>query len=815
MRVRRRRLRAARAPAVLVAACSTPSRSTSPASRSLLLGAGRAAWVGAGARGVRVQRTLAARRVVEDEPLACASRARPAGCRCRPAGSTSRCWRAGALPSGRRSARSAIEATFAGAGAACSSRRASSCATRSAWPARRRRRRADEVLVLPRIEAVRVARPAGATATPRARAPLLVAAAETEIDGLRRYREGTPASRIHWPALARGAGLMERRLRADADTRPLVVLDPRAPARRTSTPRCARRRRWRCSSRARGAARCCCPATAAPHVDRPAWPAGPRRTSGSRSSTAATRPGLARRAGRSGPVVYVAARPARPPPRAGSSGRRAAGSWWCPGAAGRRAVPGRGLRGLVGAAARRAAAREAASGSRRVSAATAPAQAGAARRDARARRRGRARAGVRARWRVRRAALARCCSPAAPGRDGARRSRSALAARGATRRGCSRAGGALRRGRVALVALLALALLARRRRRELLDPRAGASWPPGIGGGSARCPACACPTAAPTSGRDRHPRSAARCSRCLAALPRSGRGARRAASRAALALRVALRDPRHRARLDARTCAARVLALLWSPFLWLAPARRRRRRRRACSPSASRWSALALAPALDRDRPVVDYEKLRCEHRAAKRPVRLGPQLRAAGLAARRPRGAARQGRGAPAYWKAENLDASTARAGRATRLATSTARLRRPTAARPRRGRRAIRVSGRQCAPTVIGRRRRSSSTLAARSRQVPARAGGTWHGPRPLHRGDAYRAASTCRGRPRPARARPARTTRDAARAITELILLARRRTGRPARRVRVDVPALRLHGPPVAPRPPSQRAETATGA
>jgi hypothetical protein len=47
------------------------------------------------------------------------------------------------------------------------------------------------------------------------------------VDGLRPYRPGTPASRIHWPALARGAGLIERRLRADGDSRPLVVLDAR------------------------------------------------------------------------------------------------------------------------------------------------------------------------------------------------------------------------------------------------------------------------------------------------------------------------------------------------------------------------------------------------------------------------------------------------------------------------------------------------------------------------------------------------------------------------------------------------------------
>ena len=53
----------------------------------------------------------------------------------------------------------------------------------------------------------------------------------TEIDGLRGYRPGTPASRIHWPALARGAGLLERRFRADAGALPVVVLDSRSEGR--------------------------------------------------------------------------------------------------------------------------------------------------------------------------------------------------------------------------------------------------------------------------------------------------------------------------------------------------------------------------------------------------------------------------------------------------------------------------------------------------------------------------------------------------------------------------------------------------------
>ena len=53
--------------------------------------------------------------------------------------------------------------------------------------------------------------------------------AAVDMDGLRPYRVGTPASRIHWPAVARGHGLIERRLQADGDSRPLVVLDARLP----------------------------------------------------------------------------------------------------------------------------------------------------------------------------------------------------------------------------------------------------------------------------------------------------------------------------------------------------------------------------------------------------------------------------------------------------------------------------------------------------------------------------------------------------------------------------------------------------------
>jgi uncharacterized protein (DUF58 family) len=36
---------------------------------------------------------------------------------------------------------------------------------------------------------------------------------------------------VYWPALARGGDALERRFRPDGDGRPLVALDPRAPAR--------------------------------------------------------------------------------------------------------------------------------------------------------------------------------------------------------------------------------------------------------------------------------------------------------------------------------------------------------------------------------------------------------------------------------------------------------------------------------------------------------------------------------------------------------------------------------------------------------
>jgi uncharacterized protein (DUF58 family) len=87
-----------------------------------------------------------------------------------------------------------------------------------------------EVLVLPRVEQLSLAGAGAADGLAGEAARMASHAAELELDHLRPYRPGTPASRIHWPTVARRGELMERRLIADVDLRPLVVLDPRRPA---------------------------------------------------------------------------------------------------------------------------------------------------------------------------------------------------------------------------------------------------------------------------------------------------------------------------------------------------------------------------------------------------------------------------------------------------------------------------------------------------------------------------------------------------------------------------------------------------------
>ena len=194
-----------------------------------LLGALAPGWVWLSGLGATVERRMEQERVVEDEPLEATLRLRT-GLLLPPGGEVFEplAGRVVRLPGGRRSTIRVL-ARFDRRG-----RRQlppPSLVVRDplelAQYARTGSGPAQDVLVLPRTEAVKWARNGGeAASTPasRARADLLAA---VEVDGLRPYRLGTPASRIHWPALARGAGLLERRLRVEGDMLPLVVLDAR------------------------------------------------------------------------------------------------------------------------------------------------------------------------------------------------------------------------------------------------------------------------------------------------------------------------------------------------------------------------------------------------------------------------------------------------------------------------------------------------------------------------------------------------------------------------------------------------------------
>jgi uncharacterized protein (DUF58 family) len=205
-----------------------------PAATLALIAAGSAAWVQLGARGVRVRRTLGARRVMEDEPVTILLDVSAGRLGLPPARVADPL-----LPSpvplrtGARAGRVRIEARFGRRGRrvlalprvlvsdplGLATREVSALAAPGD----------DELLVLPRIEPI-VAAPGGGEATRIARRGRLALGAEIELDGIRPLRDGTPASRIFWPAVARGADPQERFLTTASESRPLVVLDPRGGA---------------------------------------------------------------------------------------------------------------------------------------------------------------------------------------------------------------------------------------------------------------------------------------------------------------------------------------------------------------------------------------------------------------------------------------------------------------------------------------------------------------------------------------------------------------------------------------------------------
>jgi len=213
----------------LVAAVFDTASLYVPGVALLGLGLVAAAWVGLAAHGASVVRTLGPSTVVEDEPYPLRVEMR-AGLLPAPGGALVEPLIAESLGvAGRRSRRVRVTVRFSRRGR----RTLEPCRLSIHDPLGLARRELSsspgEVLVLPRIEPVRAVG-AGSLGDAGAGIGREGVAAELEIDSLRPYREGTPASRIHWPTLARTGVMMERRLVAEADARPLVVLDPRGAA---------------------------------------------------------------------------------------------------------------------------------------------------------------------------------------------------------------------------------------------------------------------------------------------------------------------------------------------------------------------------------------------------------------------------------------------------------------------------------------------------------------------------------------------------------------------------------------------------------
>jgi uncharacterized protein (DUF58 family) len=288
-----------------------------PGAAFILLAAGAVAWVMVGSRGVRISRTVSARRVVEEHSVEIVIRVR-SGSIGLPTGLVEDPLLPSPAPiaAGRSEARVHIDARFARRGRKrlveprVIVRDPFGLATRLV-----RGGGEAEVLVLPRVE--RVVTPPGqgdgTGAVARRGRPSV--AAEVDLDGLRPHREGAPASRMYWPALARTGELVERRLRADSDTRPLVVLDPRSAAADGALDAAVRAAASLCVHLARqGGCALLLPGDRRPTVLEPTLAAWEHAHARLAVVTGANGPNLAGLATRRGPVFYVTAYvPARPP----------------------------------------------------------------------------------------------------------------------------------------------------------------------------------------------------------------------------------------------------------------------------------------------------------------------------------------------------------------------------------------------------------------------------------------------------------------------------------------------------------------------
>jgi uncharacterized protein (DUF58 family) len=277
-----------------------------------------ALWVRLAARDVSLECELGARRVVENETLAVRLVARPG-----------RVWLPGGeivdplLPAaapviaGASETRVRIEVTFARRGRrvlAPPLLRVSDplgIATLEAAAGDAR-----EVLVLPRTFPVR-ATGAGIAAAGAHGVVDLLGAAAVEVDGLKPHDPASPASRIHWQSVAKGAGMLERRLSPERDDRPLVLLDPSAPAGEEALDAAVRAAASLCLALAKsGGCAILLPGDRRATIvgeDLGAWPLVHTRL-------ALIEPGRAPATGaasrRTGPLLWVHARGAESPPRA-------------------------------------------------------------------------------------------------------------------------------------------------------------------------------------------------------------------------------------------------------------------------------------------------------------------------------------------------------------------------------------------------------------------------------------------------------------------------------------------------------------------
>lgn len=281
------------------------------------------AWVASAWRGARLRRVLDVERVVEDQPLEAtieivSGRLGLPGCRIAdPLAGAPIGLRVAVAPAGARVTELRVVARFPRRGRRVLApprldlRDPLGIVSRS----RLGEGRSQEVLVLPRTQHVQVlgsgaGNPLDAAGAGRFSEPL----AAIEVDGLRAYRPGSPASRIHWPALARGAGLLERRLRADAGHGPIVVVDGRCAGPGPALDQAVRAAASLCLELARrGGCELLLPderRALAIDPDLGAWPGAHARLALLEGGPDLPAPALGPRSGR---VFYVAAEPGRVP----------------------------------------------------------------------------------------------------------------------------------------------------------------------------------------------------------------------------------------------------------------------------------------------------------------------------------------------------------------------------------------------------------------------------------------------------------------------------------------------------------------------